>query len=88
MTRDSNGHIFLDYDDELITIIVNFLRMKTVEGPSDPILYPYVNPHKKEEFRRLLRYFGLLEFFDSIRYWIFRTTTSSSVMMWSVLQLL
>ena len=64
LTRDSNGHIFLDYDDELITIIVNFLRMKTVEGPSDPILYPYVNPHKKEEFRRLLRYFGLLEFFD------------------------
>ena len=64
LTRDSNGHIFLDYDDELITIIVNFLRMKTVEGPSDLILYPYVNPHKKKEFRRLLRYFGLLDFFE------------------------
>ena len=59
------SHIFLDYNHELIEIIVDYLRMKKVEDPSNPLTYPYVPSHKFNDFRRLLQYFGLVEFFET-----------------------
>ena len=62
MTRDKDGHIFLDYDDALIKIIVNYLREKKIEDPSDPVTCPIIPSDKKKSFQRLIQYFGLVEF--------------------------
>ena len=64
LKRDSDGRIFLDYDYELIAIIVNHFREKKIEDPSNPVKSPYVSPHKKESFHRLLQYFGLVDYFN------------------------
>ena len=53
----------MDYNHDLIEIIVDYLREKKIEDPSDPLTYPYVPPHKKQSFERMLRYFGLMDFF-------------------------
>lgn len=42
--------------------------MKKVEDPSDPLLYPHVPTQKENDFRRLLQYFGLTEFFTSMTF--------------------
>mmetsp|Transcript_3712 Transcript_3712/g.4012 ORF Transcript_3712/g.4012 Transcript_3712/m.4012 type:complete len:89 (-) Transcript_3712:192-458(-) len=36
LKRDSNGRVFLNHDPELIEIIIDFLRMKSIEDPSKP----------------------------------------------------
>ena len=64
LKRDSDGRIFLDYDYELIEIIVNHFREKKIEDPSDPLTYPYAPLHKKKSFERMLQYFGLVDYFD------------------------
>jgi len=64
LKRDSDGRIFLDYDYDLIEIIVNHFREKKIEDPSNPVKSPYVPPHKKESFQRLLQYFGLVDYFN------------------------
>ena len=61
---DTHGNVFLDHDPELIEIILNFLRAKKVEDPSDPIVEaPHVPKHKSKNFRRILNRFGLTGFF-------------------------
>ena len=62
LTRDKDGNIFLDYDDELIKIIVNYLREKKIEDPSDPVTCPIIPQDKTKSFQRLIQYFGLTEF--------------------------
>ena len=64
LKRDSDGRIFLDYDYELIEIIVNHFREKKIEDPSDPLTYPYAPLHKKKSFERMLQYFGLIDYFN------------------------
>ena len=39
--------------------------MKKIEDPSDPLLYPHVPAQEEDNFRRLLQYFGLTQFFTS-----------------------
>ncbi|OEU11365.1 hypothetical protein FRACYDRAFT_228067 [Fragilariopsis cylindrus CCMP1102] len=63
LTRDNNGHVFLDHDPELIEIIVNFLRTKKIEDQSSPVKSPTIPDGKKKEFETLLHYFGLSDFF-------------------------
>ena len=63
VTRDDSGRVFLDYDPELIEIIVDYLRIKKIEGPNDPLGYPDVPAKKSKNFLRLLRYFGLDSYF-------------------------
>jgi len=61
---DEEGRIFLDHDPLLMETIINFLRMKKIEDPFDPIVEPpEVAPGKKKDFRRLLNHFGLTAFF-------------------------
>mmetsp|Transcript_23628 Transcript_23628/g.65567 ORF Transcript_23628/g.65567 Transcript_23628/m.65567 type:complete len:224 (+) Transcript_23628:165-836(+) len=61
---DEEGRIFLDHDPELMEIIINFLRIKQIEDPFDPIVEsPEIPPHKRKDFRRLLNHFGLTGFF-------------------------
>ena len=58
----------MDYDEELITIIVNHFREKKIEDPTHPVTSPpYVPPQKQESFQRLLEYFGLVDFFTPPR---------------------
>ena len=47
LTRDNEGRNLRDYDYDLIETIVNYLREKKIEDPSDPLTHPYVLPHKK-----------------------------------------
>ena len=63
MKRDNNNRVFLDYDPELIEIIVNFLRMTKIKDPTKPVRSPKVHVDKKEDFDDILRYFGLSDFF-------------------------
>ena len=42
--------------------------MKKIEDPSDPLLYPHVPPQEENDFRWLLQYFGLTEFFTSMTF--------------------
>jgi hypothetical protein len=65
LKRDSSGRVFFDNDSELIEIIINFLRMKKFEDPTDLLTFPDVPETKAKDFRRLLRYFGLFDFFNS-----------------------
>ncbi|OEU18156.1 hypothetical protein FRACYDRAFT_225496 [Fragilariopsis cylindrus CCMP1102] len=58
-----NDRVFLDHDPELIEIIVNSLRAKNIEDPSNPMKSLTIPDGKKEEFELLLRYFGLSDFF-------------------------
>ena len=63
-SRDSKGRIFLDHDPELIKIIINHLRIKSIEDPyTNPIPPPTVKDGKKVELFTLLRYFGLYDCF-------------------------
>jgi hypothetical protein len=62
--NDANDNVFLDHDPQLIEIIIDFLRMKSIEDPFDPIVEPPEVPAKKSKgFRRLLNHFGLTAFF-------------------------
>ena len=64
MKRDNNGRVFIDEDSELIEIIINFLRKKKREDPSNPVQSPpKVREEKKEDFISLLDYYGLSDFF-------------------------
>jgi len=61
--RDEQGRIFLDYDPEMIESIVNFLRLKKIQGPQRKIKPPTIAKEKEGDFYCLLEYFGLEEFF-------------------------
>jgi len=65
LKRDSSGRIFLNNDPELIKIIINFLRTKSIEDPSskEVIVCPEIPKGKEQAFRVLLNYFGLTDFF-------------------------
>ena len=89
LTRDSEGRIFLDYDEELIAIIVNYCREKKIEDPAKPVTSPpYVPPQKQESFQRLLEYFGLVDFFnppptpDNTKRFEFRTDEETKFYEW------
>jgi hypothetical protein len=58
-----DNRVFLDHDPELIEIIINFLRMKKIEDPTNPVQSPTVRIEKKNDFDYILRYFGLTDFF-------------------------
>jgi uncharacterized membrane protein len=60
---DSNGTVFLDQDPELIEIILNFLRLKKLEDPFDPVDPPRAPEHKTKAYRKLLNHFDLTAFF-------------------------
>ena len=57
--RDSQNRIFLDHDPEMLRIIINFLRLKRIEDPSEPLVPPQPPKGKGQAFRCLLAYFGL-----------------------------
>ena len=57
--KDSEGRIFLDHDPELFEVIVNHLRFKRTEDPSNPIPLPEIPKSKVAHFCHLLEYFGL-----------------------------
>ena len=61
--RDKNGRYFIDEDAELVRIIIDYLRDKKKEDPSNPLRPPNVREEKKAKFVALLEYYGLTEFF-------------------------
>jgi BTB/POZ domain len=61
--KDSEGRVFLDHDPELIRIILNYLRMKLIEDPSDPLNPPVIPNEKRKEWCCLLKHYGLTSFF-------------------------
>lgn len=71
LMRDECGRVFLDEDGELIQIMIDFLRDKKKENPSNPLQPPSVRDDKRERFVLLLEYYGLTEFFRELppAYW-------------------
>jgi len=63
LKRDENGNVFIDENSQLIEIIIDFLRMKKRENPSNPIQPPKIPEAQKENFATLLDYYGLTDFF-------------------------
>ena len=71
LMRDEYGRIFLDEDEELVRIILEFLRDKKKENPLEPLRPPIVRDEKKQRFALLLEYYGLTEVFRELppAYW-------------------
>jgi hypothetical protein len=64
VVKDAHGRIFLDHDPELIRLIVNFLRIKRIDDPSNPKVDPPTVPEgKRQEWFCLLEHYGLTPFF-------------------------
>lgn len=63
LPRDSQGRPFLEVDPYIFEKIVNFLRQKRLDSPDSPAPLPVIDPDKAEEFRRVILYYGLGEFF-------------------------
>lgn len=63
--RDKEERIFLDHDPELLRIIINFMRLKSIGDPSEPLMPPTVPREKQQAFRCLTKYFGLESLFST-----------------------
>jgi hypothetical protein len=63
LQKDKDGRYFLDHDPYCVRKIIDFLRSKKIEDPDDPMPLPIINPEKKNEFSRIVKYLGLVEMF-------------------------
>jgi hypothetical protein len=59
VVKDAQGRIFLDHDQELIRLIVNYLLIKRIDDPVDP---PTAPEAKRQEWFCLLEHYGLRPF--------------------------
>ena len=57
--RDKDGNIFFDFDPELFTIILSYLRAKKVESVENPASSPNVPRNQVGNFNNLIDYLGL-----------------------------
>eukprot|EP00931_Biecheleriopsis_adriatica_P122540 TRINITY_DN97539_c0_g1_i1.p1 TRINITY_DN97539_c0_g1~~TRINITY_DN97539_c0_g1_i1.p1 ORF type:complete len:416 (-),score=79.22 TRINITY_DN97539_c0_g1_i1:53-1240(-) len=62
LDRDSAGRIFIDFPPELFMPLVDFLRQKSIEDPADPVAPPKVSSENTNDFKRMLTYYGILDF--------------------------
>jgi BTB/POZ domain len=63
--KDSEGRVFLDHDPELVRMILNYLKIKRIADPTDPLDPPNVPKEKLKEWFCLLKYYGLKSFFPN-----------------------
>lgn len=61
MERDTAGRVFVDFPPEIFMPLVDYLRQKSIEDPSDPVAPPDMSPERLPAFKRMLTYYGLLD---------------------------
>lgn len=61
LPKDEAGNIFVDFEPALFLPLVQYLRMRRIEGPEDPSAPPNFGGDVDLEarFQRMLRYYGL-----------------------------
>merc|ERR1719313_26263 len=59
LERDEEGRLFIDFSPDLFMPLVDFLRQKSIEDPSEPVKPPELPQSREEAFRRVVRYYGL-----------------------------
>lgn len=59
ITRDEDGHVFLDYNPKLFALVLDYLRAKKNETPGKPALPPPVSLDDTVNFRSLVDYLGI-----------------------------
>ena len=57
--RDQDGAVFLDFNPQHFSVILNYLRVKKISSPEDPAPLPNVPEDQKTEFNILVKYLGL-----------------------------
>jgi hypothetical protein len=61
LTRDEEGRVFLDFEPVVIRPIIDYLRLKRIEDPSEPVPFPSVRPDLKDTLEKVAAYLGLNE---------------------------
>lgn len=63
LPKDSDGSVFVDFEPSLFVPLVQHMRMRRIEDPSDPTPPPCLEtPQLEARFQRMLKYYGLEEF--------------------------
>jgi len=61
MERDSAGRVFIDCEPELFMPLINYLRQRSIQDPSEPAEAPDVPAQRLASFKRMLTYYGMLD---------------------------
>ena len=57
--RDQDGAVFLDFNPQHFTVILDYLRVKKIATPENPAPLPKVPVYQRKEFNILVEYLGL-----------------------------
>ena len=57
--RDKDGAVFLDFNSQHFTVILDYLRVKKIASPENPAPLPKVPEDQQKEFNILVEYLGL-----------------------------
>ena len=57
--RDKDGAVFLDFNPQHFSVILDYLRVKKISSPEDPAPLPNVPDEQKKEFNILVKYLSL-----------------------------
>ena len=57
--RDKDGAVFLDFNPQHFSVILDYLRVKKISSSEDPAPLPNVPEDQKKEFDILVKYLGL-----------------------------
>lgn len=69
LTKDTDGRIFIDSTPELFMPLLDFLRQKCIEDPTDPVELPQVPCGRAPDFFRMVSYYGLRDLVSPLRKW-------------------
>ena len=59
--RDKDGAVFLDFNSQHFTVILDYLRVKKIASPDNPAPLPQVPGNQQKEFNILVEYLGLTD---------------------------
>lgn len=65
ITKDKDGNIYLDFDPLCFKQIINFMKLKSIEGDNKPAPLPIIEPSMKEQFDFLANYLGVIDLFQT-----------------------
>lgn len=57
--RDDKGRVLIDFPPELFMPLVNWLRLKSIEDPMEPIPPPTVSQENMHGFKQMCEYYGI-----------------------------
>lgn len=61
LVRDAEGRLHIDFPPDLFMPLIDYFRQKMIEDPAEPVPPPEVPQERHAAFRRMVKYYGLLE---------------------------